>query len=124
MGVKVDGYYGLDSQLHSFDRAFDSLALASVLGALDTAVATGAVTDVDEAMAYIKQLVTELQVMDALVDAITAAGPTKVEMDSGHALLATPAQVATALTNYDPPTATEMTAEHTTLQALIIAMGG
>jgi hypothetical protein len=39
-------------------RGTDNAALASVLGALDTAAATGAVTDSDPAMAYIKQLVT------------------------------------------------------------------
>jgi len=51
-------------------RGTDSAALASVLGALNTAAATGAVTDTDEAMAYIKELVTELQVVDGIVDAI------------------------------------------------------
>jgi len=33
--------------------------------------------------------------LDLLLDAITAAGPTKAEMDAAHALLATPAQVKT-----------------------------
>jgi len=41
-------------------RGTDSAALASVLGALDTAAATGAVSDVKLAMAYLKQLVTTL----------------------------------------------------------------
>jgi len=39
-------------------RGTDGAALASVLGALDTAAATGAVTDTDLVMAYIKQMVT------------------------------------------------------------------
>lgn len=39
-------------------RGTDNAALASVLGALADAAAEGAVTDVDTAMAYIKQLVT------------------------------------------------------------------
>jgi len=44
-------------------------------------------------------------------NAITAAGPTKAEMDAAHALLATPAQVATAISNYDPPTRAELTTD-------------
>ena len=58
--------YGLDA-LHTdiaaiptTMRGTDSAALAAVLGALDTAAATGAVSDVKLAMAYIKQLVTTL----------------------------------------------------------------
>ena len=39
--------------------ALTSIAQASVVGALNDAAATGAVTDVDTLMAYIKQLVTE-----------------------------------------------------------------
>lgn len=39
----------------------DTAALASVLGALDTAAASGAVTDSDLVMAYIKQLVTRVE---------------------------------------------------------------
>lgn len=46
-----------------------------MLGEVDTAAATGAVTDTDFMMAYIKQLVTELQVVDGLVDTAEAAGP-------------------------------------------------
>jgi hypothetical protein len=42
-------------------------------------------------------------------------GPTKAEMDTAHALLATPAQVnaqcLAAITTYDPPTRTEATAD-------------
>jgi hypothetical protein len=39
-------------------RGTDNAALASVLGALDTAAATGAISDAKAAMAYLKQLVT------------------------------------------------------------------
>jgi len=56
-----------------------------------------------------------LGALKALIDAITAAGPTKAEMDTAHALLATPAQVATALTNYDAPTKAEMDTAHALL---------
>jgi hypothetical protein len=44
----------------------------AVLGAMNDAAATGAVTDADTAMAYIKQLVTELQVVDGYHDVPTA----------------------------------------------------
>jgi len=40
-------------------RGTNNAALASVLGALDTAAATGAVSDAKEAMAYLKQLITQ-----------------------------------------------------------------
>lgn len=40
-------------------KGTDDAALASVLGALDTATATGDVTDSDLTMAYLKQLVTQ-----------------------------------------------------------------
>ncbi len=40
------------------------------------------------------------------------AGPTKTEMDTAHALLATPAQVATELGTYDAPTKAEMDTGH------------
>jgi len=56
-----------------------------------------------------------LGALKTLLDAITAAGPTKAEMDTAHALLATPAQVATALTNYDAPTKAEMDTAHALL---------
>lgn len=48
--------------------------------------------------------------------------PTKAEMDTAHALLATPAQVATELATYDGPTHAEMTAEHAALDALLDAI--
>jgi len=44
--------------------------VAALLGALNSAAASGAVTDADVMMAYIKQLVTELQVVDGIVDNI------------------------------------------------------
>jgi len=49
------------------------------------------------------------------VAAITAAGPTKAEMDTAHGLLATPAQVATALETYNGPTMAEMDTGHALL---------
>jgi len=55
---------------------------------------------------------TDLPAVKTVVDAITAAGPTKTEMDTAHALLATPAQVATELATYDAPTKAEMDTGH------------
>ena len=51
----------------------------------------------------------------ALIKLITAAGPTKSEMDTAHALLATPAQVATELATYNGPTEAEMNTAHALL---------
>lgn len=44
--------------------------VTAILGALNTAAATGAVTTTDTLVAYIKQLVTELQVVDGIADSI------------------------------------------------------
>lgn len=44
--------------------------VAALVGALDDATATGAVTSTDTLTAYIKQIVTELQVADANIDTI------------------------------------------------------
>ena len=44
--------------------------VAALIGALDSAAATGAVTATDVLMAYVKQLVTELQVVDGIADDI------------------------------------------------------
>lgn len=46
---------------------------------------------------------------------VTAVGPTLTQMNTAHGLLTTPAQVATALTNYDAPTVTEMNTAHALL---------
>jgi len=58
----TDGLGALKSLLDAIPtttmRGTDSAALASVVGALNTAAATGAVTSTDEIMAYVKQLVT------------------------------------------------------------------
>ena len=48
-------------------------------------------------------------------DSVVLAGPTKAEMDTAHALLTTPAQVATALGTYDAPTKAEMDTAHALL---------
>jgi hypothetical protein len=54
-------------------RGTDNAALASVLGALDAVAATGAVSDAKVAMAYLKQLVTDLITVDGVVDGIASA---------------------------------------------------
>ena len=109
----------------------NNAALASVLGALNNVAAEGAVTDIDTAMQYIKQLVTlllqgtyGLSALQTLLAAITAAGPTKTEMDTGHGLLATPAQVATALNTYDAIKRSEATTDKDAIIAAIPAMVG
>lgn len=58
----------------------DVSILASTLGTVATAAATGAVTATDNAMGYIKQLVTELQVVDAYFDVPTADATTDTTM--------------------------------------------
>ncbi len=50
----------------------DLSILVATVGALTDVAATGVVTDTDTIMAYVKQLVTELQVMDGLLDVPTA----------------------------------------------------
>lgn len=54
----------------------DISVLAATLGTVAEAAATGAVTATDNAMAYIKQLVTELQVVDGYFDVPTADATT------------------------------------------------
>ena len=83
---------------------FAATALASVLGALNTAAATGAVNDVKVAMAYLKQLVTlllngtyGLSNLQTLLAAITAAGPTNTQLNTAIGLI-------TAVTNNLPDT--------------------
>jgi len=76
------------------DLAALHTALGVLVGTRADAAATGAVTDTDSAMKYIKQLVTELQALDVLVDAIKAV--TDVIPDAG-ALTALLASIASIL---------------------------
>ena len=48
-------------------RGTDNAALASVLGALNDTAAAGAVTDTDTGMAYIKQIVTDVEAINLIV---------------------------------------------------------
>jgi len=58
----------------------------------------------------------DTEVQSECADALTAYDPpTKTEMDTAHALLATPANVATELATYDGPTKTEMDTAHALL---------
>ena len=86
--------------------------LLASLGTKATAAATGAVTTTDYMMAYIKQLVTELQVLDALVDAIKAV--TDVIPDAG-ALTALLASIASILED----TETTLPATLTTIDTVV-----
>ena len=65
-----------------------------------------------------------LEALRELLDAITAAGPTNTQMNTGHGLLATPAQVATALNTYDAVKRSEATSDKDTIVAAIPAMVG
>lgn len=67
-GYDGKGGYGFSGGSAAALASDDTSTLISTLGAINTAAATGAVTDTDLAMAYIKQLVTELQVVDEFQD--------------------------------------------------------
>ncbi|GAJ24322.1 unnamed protein product, partial [marine sediment metagenome] len=60
----------------TIDALIDTII--ATLGAKDTAAATGAVSGAKLAMAYIKQLVTELQALDAIVDTLAIDTDPKV----------------------------------------------
>ena len=68
---------GLDGEAM---RGTDSAALASVLGALNSAEASGAVTTTDVAMAYIKQIVTNTELAVAHENHTTAIFPTATNL--------------------------------------------
>lgn len=59
--------------------------VAALIGELDSAIATGTVSDVKVLMSYIKQLVTEVQVVDTSVDSILVDTSTTIP-----ALIGTP----------------------------------
>ena len=107
---KVQGVVLADTCTTNSDMVgTDNAALASVLGA-----AVGASISADIAAVKAETLSLDGTKIPGIV---TAAGPTKAQMDTAHGLLATPAQVATALTTYDAPTKAELD----TAQAAIIA---
>lgn len=72
--------------------------------------AGGAVTLSDDARYDVDQINDQADLALSDYD-----GPTKAEMDAAHALLATPADVATELGTYDSPTKAEMDAAHALL---------
>ena len=55
-------------------------------------------------------------------NSVVLSGPTKAEMDTGHGLLATPAQVATELGTYDGPTRAEATSDKDAILAVLPAV--
>jgi len=87
-----------------------SLALEATLGTHDTDIKT--------------LLSTIAGYIDTEIAAITAAGPTLTQMNTAHALLATPAQVATALDTYDAIKRSEATSDKEAVIAAIPAMVG
>lgn len=71
--------------------------VAALIGALDSVTATGAVSDAKVLMSYIKQIVTELQVVDGNVDSILTDTGTTIP-----ALIGTPvADIATDIATVD-----------------------
>lgn len=102
MKVILDAESGVKAvvdALNNFDPASDPVAVVSAL--TDHTPQTGdnfAIVNGASGLVAIK----------TLVDSITAAGPTQAQMDAAHALLATPAQVASALDTYDAPTKAEL----------------
>lgn len=83
----LDEDYGLEARFELLDSWFTDLE--DIIGTKATAAATGAVTTTDYLMAYIKQLVTELQVVDGIVDNILT--------DTGMTLSA---QITALVTDY------------------------
>lgn len=81
LGFSTDGYAGegIGTALASgVEGKLDTID--AVLGALDDAAAAGAVTNLDTGMAYLKQLVTELAVVDGFFDVPTADAAPDVTM--------------------------------------------
>lgn len=107
MKVILDAESGVKAvvdALNNFDPASDPVAVVSAL--------TGHTGQTGDNFAIVNGA-SGLVALKTLVDSITAAGPTQAQMDTAHALLATPAQVATALNTYDAPTKAELdTAEN------------
>ena len=76
-GFSTDGYGGEPLGTAVASGLEGQVAtISTTLGAVDTAAATGVVTATDNAMAYVKQLVTELQVVDGFFDVPTADAAT------------------------------------------------
>lgn len=89
----------LDTMDTNIDDIETDTAVIGALGAGLTAIPYNSAWDAD--------------IQSECADALTAYDPpTKGEMDTAHALLATPAQVATELGTYDAPTKAEMDTGH------------
>jgi len=94
----------LGAQLAVDDEVMIVHPLLASLGTKATAAASGAVTTTDYAIAYIKQIVTELQVVDTVVDGIQTdldnatdgLGALKALIDAVHADLGDVGDTATA----------------------------
>jgi urease accessory protein UreF len=81
-GYDGKGGYGFSGGSAAALASDDVSTLISVLGALNDAAATGAVTDTDTAMAYIKQLVTEGITRDAVIGALNNAAASGAVTDA------------------------------------------
>lgn len=68
--AKLGGTGVANGRLYEFPTDATEAELAAVVGAMDDAAATGDVTTEDTAMAYIKQLVTQLLATDIVVDSV------------------------------------------------------
>ena len=81
-GYDGKGGYGFSGGSASALASDDVSTLISVIGALNDAAATGAVTNADTAMAYIKQLVTEGIARDAVIGALNNAAASGAVTDA------------------------------------------
>lgn len=87
MKVILDAESGVKAAvdaLHDFDPATDAVATVTAL--------TGHTAQTGDSFAIVNHVTHGLSAIKTLIDAITTAGPTKDEMDTAHALLATVAK--------------------------------
>lgn len=85
----------------------------------DAVAAIKAVTDVETGVKAAVNALNNISTAQVATELATYDAPTKAELDSGLALLATPAEVATELGTYDAPTKAELDAAHVTTDGLI-----
>jgi len=108
----VIGALGAGLTAIPWNSAWDAEVESEVADALNAAIpGTPTANSINERI----KTIDDHDLVTKIPGVITAAGPTKAEMDTAHGLLATPAQVATALTNYDAPTKAEMDTAHALL---------
>jgi len=104
--------------VHGFETTAKAEIEAEVADALDAAIPGSPTADsINERI----KTIDDHDLVTKIPGVVTAVGPTKAEMDTAHALLATPAQVAAELATYDAATGTELADAETALTAEIDA---